>query len=151
MSTPCAGARSPRTGTCSPASTPSASACPPPSAEAYGASGPTTAEHVVRWGYLAALALLVDGLGFRLLVLPGPLPARLERRFFVVTGIGAVGALEAGIVAFLLRAEGAIRVPFSEFLYSDLQPMAEGTRFGKAFVVMTLGFAVVASLLFLAC
>lgn len=122
----------------------------PPPTEAYGASGPTTAEHVVRWGYFAALALLVGGLGFRLLVLRGPLPARLERRFYAVTGIGAVGVLEAGITAFLLRAGDAIQLPFGEFLYSDLQSIAEGTRFGRAFIAMTLGFALVAALLFLA-
>ena len=51
-------------------------AAPPPT-EAYGASGPTRTEHVVRWLYFLALALLVGGLGFRLLVLRGrPAAAR---------------------------------------------------------------------------
>ena len=59
----------------------------PPATEAFGASGPTTEEHVVRWLYFLALALLAGGLGFRLLVLPGPLRPETERRFFrVVTG-----------------------------------------------------------------
>ena len=70
-------------------------AAPAPT-EAYGAGGPTRAEHLVRWAYFLALALLVGGLGFRLLVMRGPLPARAERRFWWVTGIGAVAALEIG-------------------------------------------------------
>jgi len=41
----------------------------PPPTEAFGASGPTTSEHLVRWLYFLALALVVGGLGFRLLVL----------------------------------------------------------------------------------
>src|SRR5204862_5701921 len=34
-------------------------------------------------------------------------------------------------------------------LYGDLSPIASGTRFGTAFIAMTLGFALVAALLFL--
>ena len=48
----------------------------PPPTEAFGASGPTTSEDVVRWLYFLALALLVGGLGFRLVVLRDRLPAR---------------------------------------------------------------------------
>jgi copper transport protein len=118
--------------------------------EAVGAQGPTRAEHVVRWAYFLALALVVGGLGFRLLVLRTPLPARGERRFYWVTGIGAVGVLEAGIVAFLLRAEDALQLPFGRFLYGDLSPISGGTRFGVAFITMELGFALVAALLYLA-
>jgi len=117
--------------------------------QAYGASGPTRAEDVVRWLYFVSLALLIGGLGFRLLILPRSVPRRLERRFYWVTGIGVVGALEIGIVAFLLRAEDALRLPFGEFLYGDLSPFANGTRFGAAFIAMTLGFALVAAMLFL--
>ena len=122
----------------------------PPPTEAVGAQGPTTTEHVVRWAYFLALALLVGGMGFRLLVVRGPLPARAERRFYQLTGIGAVGVLEVGIVAFLLRAEDALQLPFGRFLYGDLSPISSGTRFGTAFIAMTLGFALVTAFLFLA-
>jgi copper transport protein len=123
-------------------------AAPPPT-DAYGASGPTRTEHVVRWAYFAALALVVGGLGFRLLVLRGPVPPALYRRFYFVTGIGAVAVLEVGIVAFILRAEAALQLPFGRLLYGDLTPIASGTRFGVAFIAMTLGFSLVAALLFL--
>ena len=58
--------------------------------------------------------------------------------------------LEVGIVAFLLRAEDALQLPFGRLLYGDLSPIAGGTRFGMAFIAMTLGFALVAALLYLA-
>ncbi len=119
--------------------------------EAYGASGPTRAEHVVRWAYFLALALLIGGLGMRLLVLRGlPLPRALEQRLALLTGIGVVAVLEVGIVAFLLRADDALQLPFGDLLYGDLSPISGGTRFGHAFVAMTLGYALVAALLFLA-
>jgi copper transport protein len=124
-------------------------AAPPPT-DAYGASGPTRTEHVVRWAYFLALALLVGGMGFRLLVVRGSLPPAAERRFFVVTGVGAVAVLEVGIAAFLLRAEDALQLPFGRLLYGDLSPIVGGTRFGQAFIAMTLGFALVAALLYLA-
>ena len=60
-------------------------AAPPPT-EAYGASGPTRTEHLVRWAYFLALALLIGGLGFRLLIVRGPLPPRAESRFYKLTG-----------------------------------------------------------------
>jgi copper transport protein len=123
-------------------------AAPPPT-EAYGASGPTRTEHVVRWAYFLALVLLVGGLGFRLLIVRGPLPPRAESRFYKLTGLGVVAVLEVGIVAFLLRAEDALQLPFGRLLYGDLSPIASGTRFGTAFIAMTLGFALVAALLFL--
>jgi len=118
--------------------------------DAVGAQGPTRTEHLVRWAYFLALALLVGGIGFRLLVVRGPLPARSERRFYWVAGIGAAAVLEAGIAAFLLRAEDALQLPFGRFLYGDLSPISGGTRFGAAFITMELGFALVAALLFLA-
>jgi len=118
--------------------------------EAYGASGPTRSEHVVRWLYFLSLALLSGGVAFRLLVVRGPLPPRAEKRFYLLAGLGVVGALEVGIAAFLMRAEDALQLPFGKLLYGDLSPIAGGTRFGKAFIVMTLGFALVAALLFLA-
>jgi copper transport protein len=122
----------------------------PPPSQAYGAGGPTTSDHVVRWAYFLSLALLLGGLAFRLLVVRGPAPASFERRFYALTGAGVVATLEVGIVAFLLRAEDALQLPFGRLLYGDLSPIASGTRFGMAFVAMTLGFALVAALLFLA-
>ena len=118
--------------------------------QAYGASGPTRAEDVVRWLYFVCLALVIGGLGFRLLVLPRSIPRRLERCVYWAAGIGVVGALEVGIVAFLLRAEDALQLPLGDFLYGDLSVFANDTRFGSAFIVMTLGFALVAGALFLA-
>lgn len=118
--------------------------------DAVGAQGPTRTEHLVRWLYFLGLALVVGGIGFRLLVVRGPLPPRGERRFYWVTGIGAVTVLEAGIVAFLLRAQDALQLPFGRFLYGDLSPLSSGTRFGLAFITMELGFAFVAALLYLA-
>src|SRR5204863_4838154 len=87
---------------------------------------------------------------FRLLVLRGPWAPAAQRRFFWITGAGVVGVLEVGIVAFLLRAEDALQLPFGRLLYGDLSPIAGGTRFGTAFIAMTLGFALVAALVFLA-
>ena len=124
-------------------------AAPPPT-EAYGASGPTRTEHIVRWAYFLALMLLIGGLGFRLLIVRGPLPDRAESRFFKLTGVGVVAVLEVGIVAFLLRAEDALQLPFGRLLYGDLSPIASGTKFGEAFIAMTLGFSLVAAALYLA-
>jgi copper transport protein len=122
----------------------------PPPTEAFGASGPTTSEHVVRWLYFLALALVVGGLGFRLLVLRrGPLTPAAEKRFYVTVGVGVVAAIDVGIAAFLLRAEDALQLPFGRLLYGDLAPLAR-SRFGDAFIAMTLGFAFVAALVFLA-
>jgi copper transport protein len=118
--------------------------------DAVGAQGPTRTEDLVRWIYFLGLALVVGGAGFRLIVVRGALPPRAERRFYWVTGIGVVVLLEAGIVAFLLRAEDALQLPFGRFLYGDLSPISGGTRFGTAFIVMELGFAFVSALLFLA-
>jgi copper transport protein len=117
--------------------------------DAVGAQGPTRTEHLIRWAYFLALALVVGGTGFRLLVVRTPLPPRAERRFFWVTGIGIVSVLELGIVAFLLRAQDALQLPFGRFLYGDLSPISGGTRFGVAFIAMELGFALVAALLYL--
>ena len=121
----------------------------PAVADAYGAGGPTTTEHVVRWLWFLALALTIGSLGFRLICLRGlAVPLALERRLAVAAGLGVAVALQAGIAAFSLRAEDALQLPFGNFLYGDLSPMAQ-TRFGQAFIVMTLGFALVLALLFL--
>jgi copper transport protein len=124
-------------------------AAAPPPTEAFGAAGPTRTENVVRWLYFLALAFLVGGLGFRLLVVRRSLSPRAEKRFFVITGIGALATIDIGIAAFILRAEDALQLPFERLLYGDLSPIAH-TRFGAAFIAMTLGYALVTALLFLA-
>jgi copper transport protein len=118
-------------------------------ANAYGAGGPTTTEHLVRWLWFLGLALAIGSLGLRLICLRGqPVPRELERKIAVASGLGVVVALQAGIAAFSLRSEDALQLPFSAFLYGDLSPIA-ATRFGHAFVVMTLGFALVLALVYL--
>jgi copper transport protein len=122
----------------------------PPPTEAYGSSGPTTTEHIVRWAYFLSLALLLGGLGFRLLLGRDDLPPAAQRRFFAIVGAGVIATLEVGIVAFILRAEDALQLPFGRLLYGDLSSIAGGTRFGEAFIAMTLGYALVAAFVFLA-
>jgi copper transport protein len=124
-------------------------AAAPPETEAFGASGPTRAEDAVRWLYFLALALVVGGLAFRLLVVRNrPLSPRAEKRFYVLVGVGVLAAIDIGVAAFLMRAEDALQLPFGRLLYGDLSPLAR-SRFGDAFVAMTLGFAAVAALVFL--
>jgi copper transport protein len=122
---------------------------PAPAVEnAYGAEGPTTKEHVVRWIWFLGLALTIGALGLRLIVLRGlRVPQQLERRIAVAAGLGAFATIHAGIIAFSLRAEDALQLPFGRFLYGDLSPMAK-TRFGYAFVTMTLVFALVLALVY---
>jgi copper transport protein len=118
--------------------------------DAYGAGGPTVQEHIVRWIWFLALAVAIGTLGFRLICLRGvEVPLGLDRKLSVAAGIGVVVALQAGIAGFSLRAEDALQLPFGRFLYGDLSPMA-ATRFGRAFIVMTLGYAVVLALIYLA-
>jgi copper transport protein len=124
-------------------------AAPPPT-DAYGSSGPTTTENVLRWLLFVSLALVIGGIAFRLVVLPRAVPRQLERVFYWLALGGVVAAIQVGCLAFLLRADDALQLPFDRFLYGDLTPFADGTRFGEAFVVMTLGFAVVTALIFLA-
>jgi copper transport protein len=121
----------------------------PAIAHAYGAGGPTKAEHLVRWVWFLGLALAIGALGLRLICLRGlAVPRALDRKIAVASGLGVVISLQAGIAAFSLRAEDALQLPFVSFLYGDLSPMA-ATRFGQAFVVMTLGFALVLTLVYL--
>ena len=123
----------------------------PPPTEAYGAEGPTRAEHVVRWLYFVSLALLLGTLAFRLVCLRRvAVPPAVEQRLTLLSAVGVVGTIEVGILAFCLRAEGALQLPLGDFLYADLSPIATGTRLGTAFVAMTLGYAVVAALLLVA-
>ena len=118
--------------------------------DAFGAGGPTTREHLVRWLWFLGIALAIGALGFRVICLRGlDVPRALDRRVAVAAGIGLIAALQAGIAAFSLRSEDALQLPFGKFLYADLSPMAV-TRFGRAFVVMTLGFALVLALVYLA-
>lgn len=123
-------------------------AAPPPT-EAFGATGPTRVEHVVRWLYFLALSLCVGGTAFGLLVLRG-VPAEISRRFYRLVAIGLMGVFEVGILAFVLRAEDVLQLPFSRLLYADLSPIAGGTRLGVAFSTMTLGFVLVAVFVYLA-
>ena len=119
----------------------------PPPTEAVGASGTTWRDDVARWGLFAALALLIGPLTLRLLVLRGPVPGQLEHRFHLVSVIAAFLVIDVGIAAFVLRASNALQLPFVDLPYGDLQPFAEKTRFGIAFLVMTIGFGIVAALL----
>lgn len=122
---------------------------PPPPTRAVGASGSTRADNALRWLLFVALALAVGGLGFRLLVVGDALPPRAERRLLLLTGGGALAAIHVGIAAFVLRAQDALQVPFGQLLYADVSPLAE-TRSGQAFTAMTLAFALVTTLVFLA-
>jgi copper transport protein len=123
-------------------------AAPPPT-EAFGASGPTRTEDLVRWAYFLSLALVVGGLGFALLVLRG-MPPALSGRLYKLIGLGVVATLEVGIVAFILRAEGALQLPFGKLLYADLTPIAAGTRLGATFMAMTMGFVLVSIFVYFA-
>ena len=122
-----------------------------PPTEAYGANGPTGTEHVVRWLYFLSFALLIGSLGFRLICLRGlELPAAVDRRLTLLSAVGVIGSIEVGILAFCLRCEDVLQLPFGKYLYGDLTPIAQGTRFGVAFTWMTLGFALVSALVYLA-
>lgn len=123
-------------------------AAPPPT-DAYGASGPTRAEDVVRWAYFISLALVVGGLGFALLVLRG-MPPALAQRLYKLIGLGVLATLDVALVGFILRAEGALQLPFERLLYADLSPIAGGTRLGAAFTAMTMGFVLVSVFVYFA-
>lgn len=117
--------------------------------DAFGAGGPTTIEHVVRWIWFLGLALTIGSLGLRLVVLRGlEVPIELDRKIAVAAGIGALVSLEAGIAAFSFRGADVLQQPFGRFLYGDLSPVA-ATRFGQAFIGMTLGYALVLALVYL--
>ena len=65
----------------------------------------------------------------------------------IFLGASVVVALEVGIIGFLLRASDVLQVPFSDFFYGDVSPLANGTRFGQAFIALTLGLVVVSALI----
>lgn len=123
---------------------------PPPPTEAYGSTGPTWTDDAARWAYFVALSLLLGTIGFRLLVLREPLPKRLSNRLHGVAAVGGVAALNVGVAAFIMRSADALQLPFVDLLYGDLSPIATKTRFGIAFVAMTLGYALVTSIVLLA-
>jgi copper transport protein len=123
-------------------------AAPPPT-EAFGASGPTRAEDVVRWAYFLCLSLVVGGLGFAMLVLRG-MPPLVSPRLYKLIGLGILATIEIGIIGFIMRAEGALQLPFGKLLYADLTPIASGTRLGSAFTVMTMGFVIVSVFVYFA-
>jgi copper transport protein len=119
----------------------------PPPTEAVGAGAITWKDDAARWGLFAALALVIGPLVVRLVVLRGPVPPPLEKRINVVTTVAAFAAIDIGIAGFVLQASNALQLPIGDLLYGDLQPFAEQTRFGQAFLVMTFGFGIVAALL----
>jgi copper transport protein len=121
-------------------------AAPPPT-EAVGSSGTTWRDDVARWALFGALALLLGPLVVRMVILKGPVPEILERRLHLTGVVAAFLVVDVGIVAFVLRASNALQLPLADLPYGDLQPFAEKTRFGIAFLVMTVGFGVIAALL----
>lgn len=123
---------------------------PPTPNEAYGSTGPTWTDDAARWAYFVSLALLLGTLGFRLLVLREPVPERLSNRLNGLAAAGGIAVLNVGIAAFVMRAADALQLPFVDLLYGDLSPIATKTRFGVAFVAMTLGYALVTALVLLA-
>ena len=122
----------------------------PAPTEAVGAGGPTAVEKVVRWLSYLGLAVLAGGLALRLLALPPALPERLEQAFLALMGAATLVLVDAGIAAVLLRADAALQLPIERFLYADLSPFVSGTRFGLAWVWMTLGSVLAGCLIALA-
>jgi copper transport protein len=112
----------------------------PSPTEAVGSSGQTWRDDVARWALFVSLALLIGVVGVRLLVLRGPLDPRVERRIHLLGTFGAVAAVNAGIVGFVIRCANALQVSGVDLLYSDLSPFAESTRFGIVFLLTTLGY-----------
>jgi copper transport protein len=122
----------------------------PPPTEAVGASGMTWRDDAARWALFLSLALMIGVVGIRLLVLPRVVDARVERRVHILGTVGALLALNAGIAGFVIRSANALQVSGVDLLYADLSPFAESTRFGKAFLVTTLGFGVCLTILVVA-
>jgi copper transport protein len=124
-------------------------AAPPPT-EAVGSSGLTWRDDVARWGYFAALALLLGALATRLFLLPRDVAPRLASRLYLVAAVAVFVALDIGVIAFVLRGANVLQVSGVDLLYGDLSPLADSTRYGTAFKATTFGFAIVASLVMLA-
>ena len=121
-------------------------AAPPPT-EAVGAAGTTWRDDLARWALFGALAALIGPLVVRLLVLRGSVPDRLERGFHVLGVVAAFLVIDIGIAAFVVRASKRSSSRSQTFRTAISQPFAEQTRFGVAFLVMTVGFGIVAALL----
>jgi copper transport protein len=119
-------------------------AAPPPT-EAVGASGVTWKDAVARWAAFVALAALLGPVVVWLVLLrsidPGP---RARKAFYATAAVASFAMIDVGILAFVLRASNALQLGFVDLLYGDLSPFAEKTRFGIAFLVMTVGFGIVA-------
>ena len=134
------GGSSPLTGTSAPASTPSASA----STTAADRGGRRLRDDVARrrraLGAVRLPRAALGVVGIRLLVLPRTVDPRVERRVHLLGTLGAVAAVNAGIVGFVIRSANALQVSGVDLLYADLSPFAESTRFGNAFLATTLGF-----------
>ena len=142
-----AGARRARTATLRPASTTSASGS---SAATHGGRGRERDDVEGRSRPLGTVRRTRGWSGplvVRAAILRATPPA-VERRFHLVPTVAAFAVIDVGIVVFLVRASNALQPPFGD-LYGDLQPFAENTRLAS-FLVMTVGFAVVAALLSLA-
>ena len=76
--------------------------------------------------------MLIGSLGFRLMCLRGRSRAAGGREAaLALVAIGSIGAMEIGIVGFCLRCEDVLQLPFASYVYGDLTPIAEGTRFGR--------------------
>lgn len=119
----------------------------PPPTEAVGATGLTWRDDLARWAAFAALALLLGPLTMRLVVLRGrPLPARFDRSLHLTATIGAFAVINVAILAFVLKADNALQLGFVDLMYGNLEPFAENTRFGIAFLVTLVGFAMVATI-----
>ena len=103
----------------------------------------------MRWLWFLGLALAIGALGLRLIVLRGlDVPRALERRIAVAAGLGASSRCRPASP----RSRCARRTRCS--CRSGASSTAtsrrwRATRFGQAFVVMTLGFAFVLALIFL--
>ncbi len=122
----------------------------PSPTEAVGASGQTWRDDLARWALFVSLALLIGVVGIRLLVLPGVVDPRVERRVHLLGTFGAVAAVNAGIAGFVIRSANALQVSGVDLLYSDLSPFAESTRFGTAFLLTTIGYGVCMTILVVA-
>jgi copper transport protein len=122
----------------------------PSPTEAVGSSGQTWRDDVARWVLFVSLALVIGVVGIRLLVLPRPVDPRVERRIHLLGTFGAVIAVNAGLIGFVIRCANALQVSGVDLLYSDLSPFAESTRFGIAFLLTTLGYGMCMTILAIA-